>query len=756
MKTSMTLPPVRTSFISALFLWLAFADVQAAELRGRVVDDTGALVSHAQVQLQTAATSYSTTTDPQGNFTINAAQSSGKITVTARGFSPANLIWNASSPLVVVRLKAAAPSQTVVVTAERNAIPIAQTAANVISLAPAELQSRAAITLDDALRQAPGFTLFRRSNSLTANPTTQGASVRGVGASGASRVLVLDDGIPLNDPFGGWVYWDRTPRIALERAEVLRGGGANLYGNGALGGVVNLITRPPDNLVTVQALGDSLSGHDIAADLSRRFGPWTLSAAGETEGSDGAFVVAAANRGLIDTPANVKFSNGTLRADRTLGQNSRIFASGSLFAEKRNNGTALQINSTHLGTLTAGLDATAGENVFAFRLYGQGEHYHQSFSAIAPDRNSENLTRWQTVPSDQIGFSAQWTRPLGTAQATAGVDGRLIHGESDETRFSSGVPTSLVAAGGRSNLMGMFGEISAPLLRRLRASAGLRADWWNNDDGFNRTVPLVSDAANFRLLASHSETAISPRGGLVYDLASAWQLTATAYGGFRAPTLNELYRAFRLGNVLTLANESLTAEHLQGGEGGVRYVRRRVMVSGTFFQENVDNPVGNVTQSVTPSLITRQRQNIGSLRARGADADLLLTLSRVQLRAGYEYVRSLVTSFSADPALVGKFVPQVPGHVVSASTVFNAPQHWTVTALLRASSRQFDDDLNQFPLEPYSVAGISVSRQTGMLTWFGSVSNLFDSRIQTTATPVLNYASPRIISAGVTFTSPAR
>ena len=755
MKTARILPRICTLFISAL-LPLVSAVAQAADVRGRVVDDTGALVSKAQVQLRTDTASYSTTTDLEGKFAFDVPQSSGTLTITAQGFSPASLVWNASVEPVIVQLKAAAPGKTVVVTAERNAIPIAQTAANVISLDPAELQSRSAITLDDALRQAPGFTLFRRSNSLTANPTTQGASVRGVGASGASRVLVLNDGIPLNDPFGSWVYWDRTPRIALERAEVLRGGGANLYGSGALGGVVDLISRPTDDLVTVQALGDSLSGHDVEGDLSRHFGPWILSANGEAEGSDGAFVVAAGDRGLVDTPANVKFSNGSLQAERKLGEASQVFATGSLFAEKRNNGTALQVNSTHLGELTAGLDATAGKNIFAFRVYGQGEHYHQSFSAIAPDRSSETLVRWQTVPSDQIGFSAQWSRLLGSAQASAGVDGRFVHGESDEAPFSSGLATSLVSAGGRSNLMGIFGELSAPIMRRLRASAGLRVDWWDNEDGFNSTVPITAGTEKFVQLASHNESAISPRGGLVYDLASAWQLTATAYGGFRAPTLNELYRGFRLGNVLTLPNEALTAEHLQGGEAGVRYVRRRVMVSGTFFQENVDNPVGNVTQSVTPSLITRQRQNIGSLRARGADADLLLTLSRFQVRGGYEYVHSIVASFSADPTLVGNIVPQVPAHVVSVSTVYNAPQHWTVTALLRAASQQFDDDLNEFLLQPYSVAGVSISRQTGMLTWIGSVSNVFDSRIQTTATPVLNYASPRIVSAGVRFSSPAR
>ena len=97
--------------------------------------------------------------------------------------------------------------------------------------------------LDDALRQVVGFSLFRRTSSRTANPTAQGVSLRGLGASGASRALVLADGIPLNDPFGGWVYWARQPRLGVERLEVLRGGAADLYGSGALGGVVQLVSR---------------------------------------------------------------------------------------------------------------------------------------------------------------------------------------------------------------------------------------------------------------------------------------------------------------------------------------------------------------------------------------------------------------------------------------------------------------------------------------------------------------------------------
>ena len=62
-------------------------------------------------------------------------------------------------------------------------------------------------------------------------------------ASGASRTLVVADGVPLNDPFGAWVYWDRVPVAALQRVDVIRGGSSDLHGNDALGGVIRLSTR---------------------------------------------------------------------------------------------------------------------------------------------------------------------------------------------------------------------------------------------------------------------------------------------------------------------------------------------------------------------------------------------------------------------------------------------------------------------------------------------------------------------------------
>src|SRR6266545_1990015 len=122
-------------------------------------------------------------------------------------------------------------SETITVTATRTETRIADTPSSVVVLSQKTLETTAAATIDDALRQVPGFTLFRRTGSRVANPTSQGVSLRGIGASGASRALVVDNGIPLNDPFGGWVYWGRIPRLALDRVEILRGGASDLYGS---------------------------------------------------------------------------------------------------------------------------------------------------------------------------------------------------------------------------------------------------------------------------------------------------------------------------------------------------------------------------------------------------------------------------------------------------------------------------------------------------------------------------------------------
>ncbi|MGH7412347.1 MAG: TonB-dependent receptor, partial [Candidatus Methylomirabilis sp.] len=168
--------------------------------------------------------------------------------------------------------------EPVVVSASRIEQRLRDVPANVTVLTREEIQQSPARTVDDLLRQVPGFSLFRRSGSLVTHPTTQGVSLRGIGPSGVSRTLVLLDGVPLNDPFGGWVYWSKVPLESIERIEVVRGGGSGVYGNYALGGVINIVTRRPEAWV-VQAKLDLGTRDTVDADIlaSHVTGPWGVS-----------------------------------------------------------------------------------------------------------------------------------------------------------------------------------------------------------------------------------------------------------------------------------------------------------------------------------------------------------------------------------------------------------------------------------------------------------------------------------------------
>jgi outer membrane receptor protein involved in Fe transport len=246
--------PSRSRFQSpVVLLFFLFISVSAqaprtVSLTVAVQDQTGLPIAGATVTLSTNSSNETRlTTDADGKAVFSGASEDARtVIITAAGFSRlTHQVSHADiqSGLIRISLLPASITEEVVVSATRTATSVGDTPESVAVLTGEELDSSAAARLDDALRQVPGFSLFRRSSSRVANPTTQGVSLRGVGASGASRALVLEDGLPLNDPFGGWVYWGRVPRASVSSIEVVRGGASSLYGSDALGGVENVITR---------------------------------------------------------------------------------------------------------------------------------------------------------------------------------------------------------------------------------------------------------------------------------------------------------------------------------------------------------------------------------------------------------------------------------------------------------------------------------------------------------------------------------
>ncbi len=476
---------------ACLLLAALSAHGQAARspVTGVVEDPSGAVIVGAQVEFSSGNYHIAAQTNSSGHFQLEIATASGKFSIRAVGFVPLQFPWNHERQLRFVlhpQYESDYASQHVLVTATRINTALEDSPADSVTISHDDLASTPALALDDVLREVPGFTLFRRSSSRTANPGTQGVSMRGVGASGASRALVLVDDIPLNDPFGGWVYWDRVVRDSISDVEVVRGGAdASLYGSTAMGGVIQFRTREPEQTaISAETSWGSENTPELSLWAGTRLGAWYGSASTDLFRTNGYIPVPGSQRGAVDSPANSRHELTTLELGRHFGNFSRFFARGSYFDEDRHNGTVIQLNTTQLADFATGL-SYENKNVGAIsaRLFGLFESYYQTFSSVASNRDSETLTDSQNVPSQALGGSAQWSRPVGRVQTlVAGFEMREVHGSSNDDLFKQSVADGTTLSGGHERTERIFGEDILQLGAKFIANLSLGYDHWSDFD----------------------------------------------------------------------------------------------------------------------------------------------------------------------------------------------------------------------------------------------------------------------------------
>lgn len=707
---------------------------QPVSLTGTVVDISGAAIAGAEIAATTAdGRTVNAESAPDGTFTIDGAVTS--LRVVAPGFSGTEVPTPNGTVRVVLRPAGFADS--VVVTATRGAERLPSAASSTV-LTSAELSNSPAGSLDDVLRQTPGFSLFRRSSSRVANPTTQGVTLRGVSGSGASRTLVLADGVPLNDPFGSWVYWNRVPQAAVDRVEVVRGATGDLYGADALGGVVQVLTFRPDR----SRLRATVDGGSHSTFRGSLFGGiehdgWAGSGAFEATTTDGAYTVAPEARGPVDTRADSDYATGFLTGGRQR-DTWHAWLKVALYDEERGNGTPMQVNTTDWSEVSGTVGGNVGGGVWEARAARSAQDYYQTFSAVASGRATERLTTEQTTDTSYTSAGAQWTRPIGRVTLIAGGDYQQTDSTVSELRYSfTNVQTGPFLAGGEERSGALYARASVPAGDRVTVDLGSRVDWWNS---------TPTDI----LLPEKSVTFFSPRAAVAWRQGHV-SLQGAVYRANRPPTLNELHRGFRVGNAVTNPNPLLDPETLTGVEGGVLATWSGVSTRVTAFFNNLDGAIANVTLSSTPTLITRERRNSDKVRATGvefeADARLTSTLS---VNGQLVYTSSHFRGSVAEPEIEGNQVPQVPEIQGGVGLTWADPRLATATVQARFSGEQFDDDTNTFVLGAYGVVDFQVSRAiTPGLVGFVAVENLFDEDYDTGRTPIRLIGWPRTIRVGM-------
>lgn len=755
-----------------LCLWVVPSAVaQTGRVEGTVRDSSGAVVSGATVTLESGEYRAQTKTDSQGQFSFQAVPAtSGTLEVRVEGFSVAQQSWTSSASSLEITLQPAPSNEQVTVSAARTEMRLAETPGSTFLLSTNDVAATPAVRVDDVLRQVPGFSLYRRSDSRVTNASNQGVSLRGLGGTASSRALVLEDGFPLVDAFGGWVYWDRVPREEISSVEVFRGGASNLYGSDALGGVIQFITRTPEAPAFVL---DTSYGNETTPDLSvwtgTRAGKWDLSLGSELFYTDGYILVPTWQRGSIDTPANSRNAGIEANIGHQLGNDGRIFGRGTFYTEFRHNGTPVETNDTTLGEGAFGVDKRFGGNdSLMFRAYGLVQGYDQRFSSIAANRASESLTDLQYVPEQVGGGAAQWTHTLGKVQTLiGGADLMEVMGASDEQFFSSGSNTHNGASGGRQRIVGIFGEDLLRWKQWTIIAAG-RVDNWNNFDASAICTPVTGACTTPNTLyASRSDLAFSPRLSVLRSLTKNVAVTASMYRAFRAPTLNELYRSFRMANVLTTNNPYLNAERLTGAEAGmnVTALDHKLDFRGTFFWSDIVDPIQNVTINPNSNPVLREKENVGRIRSRGVELDGIVHINRdIQLTAGYEFTGATVVNYTVpagEISLLGKEVAQVPRNVFTWEARYWNPSRLLLSVEGRFVGKQFDDDLNQYPLNRFYTMDVQISRNlTRNLELYAAAENITDERYYVDNTPagsgsLFNIGPPLLYRIGLRMNFPA-
>ena len=784
-----------------LVLWTATLASVLAQTSGdrridvAVLDAQGLPIVGAQVTATLpAANLRRVATSSNEYFTLDRlAPGVYTVRVSASGFQFQDVSVDVTTQLsqsVEVRLKPSGITEQLTVTATRSEQRVADVPASINVVSSEQIEQSPAVVADDVLRQVPTFSLFRRTSSIASHPTAQGVSLRGVGPSGVSRTLVLLDQVPFNDPFGGWVYWTRVPLMDTERIEIVDGATSSLYGNYAMGGVINIVTNRPEprTIIFKPQYGNrntpkfDLFASDVWGKLGVAFNATTF-------GTDGYTIVAPEERGPIDVDANVEYRTANVKLDYNPTDRINVFFRGGVFDENRENGKTTpntncpsaalcEVNDTNwkFGSGGAGLRFADGSNVDA-RLFYDRQKFHSTFFAVTSPsgpRTAMNLTLEQNVPTNAIGTMLQWNRAFAGAAGrthivSAGYDFRYIDGDSNEQTFALATgltPLLNRISGGTQKIGGLFIQDIIEVTGKLQITGSIRFDSWRNYDAhnFETTIATGAPTLNNRELPDKSDNAISPRAAVLFRATDRVSVWGSVSNGFRAPTLNELYRQFRVGAILTLANEELGPERLTGVEAGVSVAATdRVTVRGTFFNNRVKDPIANVSTNAAGTV--RQRRNLGSTNIGGFQSDVSYRVNgHWGVAAAYVFDIAKVHEAPVDPTgfdLTGKYLAEVPKHRASFNVNYTNPRLVNVSIENQFIGHQFDDDRNEaaiFPSIPdkreiglpaYSVTNFTVARTVNRhFDVFFGVQNLFGTTYYVGTNPT-TIGTPRLVNVGV-------
>ena len=685
----------------------------------------------------------------------------------------------------------------VVVTAtksERNVDDIPQ---SVTVITREQIAATPAQSVDELLQTVSGMDLTL-SSSYQLHPTYSFPAMMGGRSGITSHVLVMLDGVPINDAYSGFVQWSRIPKENIERIEVVRGGGATLWGSYALSGVINVITREPDKakfsidagygsygtyradlygtLINTDALKVSLNYGKFKTDGFNQVVPGSA-VPGYPARPSGLYGKTSMDADNLQIVANYKIDPTLYGLVRFNYKNASQPESMMKAMTTNNDIYSLDFN------VNKKLENNSLVTATGFYNHGKFETNNQSYADSYPPPaytltaiGGSFISNTHVADTDDVGGSLTWKGKFSDLipDAMMGVDARQLQAHEhvnlfDVARDVNGVPidttslfpvSSLVNSGdvkGKQRFTGIFGQVSIFPVDAWEISPSLRLQEWKNYGGYMFQAPPPSLGYSWSTGAQKTQTVddLSWRLSTRYEVQSGFAFRAAAYKSFNAPTLDNLYRTYSAGGWAGYSNPTLKPERLYGQEIGFDAKVGNLKTDLTFFHNEIKD---FLSYYIVADYSGSINDNVGTVRSYGMMLNSVWAINpNLDLRLGYTFTDSeLVHSNGNVNDWLGQQIGLVPKNKLNLSATYKFDKFRT-SLLARYVSKSYGANgtaQSSFMQDAFTVVDANVTYAYDKTTEISlDAANIFNKKYVANndgwAPPL--YGTPSTVFAGVRF-----
>ncbi len=646
---------------------------------------------------------------------------------------------------------------------------------------------------DQIINKIPGI-FVNQIPSTSLHPTGSTFSIRGFGTSTNVNTLVMVDGIPFNDPFFRTVNWARIPKNSIESIEVIRGGGAtSLWGNLAMGGVVNIVTRPPQE-DKLSVYSDYGSYSTLNAGFSGRIfktDKMSLGISYDRSQTQGYNATPERYRNPYMTATGSQVNNLTLYTIFTPSADSKYYAKLNLNETSETTATWQNAsNQWNNYVLSAGGTTRFADNSsINFNAWGAFQQMKTTnsgqtptFNIFTPRVGVPYMSQNETDNYQNFGMSVFYQKDFGQFKDVKfGVDGRIISSDDNINQYAAnGFNSANLINKGQNSFQGLFvtGTYKfkdAP----VDINFGLREDFYQvTNSSLTGNVytagkaPTPIDAP----LANNSYASFNPTLGIKYYVNDNVDLRAAVYRNFAAPGMNQLYRTFLSGSSITIANPNLAPQTNFGQEIGfdLRTKEKDASLSVTVFNNNLSNFIDGATMCTTVATcnpliagtglaagsITSLRQNVnaGSATLRGYEILGQATLSKtIKVNLGFTQTWAYLTSSDYVASPTNEQLGQVPPWMVNAGVQWQATPELALSGQVQSFPSFWNNTAHTQLNDGATLVNLGFKYQLDKtVQLYGNVQNLFNVNYLAQGMTYNAYQSSTVSSSGVPSMGPPR